>query len=134
MSGVVANLLRQDAAMVVWWASRTECLAALKRKRRERVLDETGEQQAKARLRTIGRAWLEVKPVPRVRILADGYLEVHSLKAADALQLGSASRWLEDEATTTEFVCLDKTLRSAAKREGFVVLPVTLPNTVKRRQ
>ncbi len=74
-----------------------------------------------------------MKPVPRVRILAEGYLEVHPLKAADALQLGSASRWLEDETTTTEFVCLDRTLRRAAKKEGFAVLPATLPKTVKGR-
>lgn len=120
--------------MVVWWASRTECLAALKRKRRERVLDETGEQQAKARLRALETAWSEVKPVSRVRILADGYLEIHPLKAADALQLGSASRWLEDETKTTEFVSLDKTLRTAAKREGFIILPATLPEKATVRQ
>ena len=73
-------------------------------------------------------------PVSRVRILADGYLEIHPLKAADALQLGSASRWLEDETTTTEFVSLDRTLRAAAKREGFAVLPAALPEKATAQQ
>ena len=69
-----------------------------------------------------------------MRILADGYLEIHPLKAADALQLGSASRWLEDETTTTEFVSLDRTLRAAAKREGFAVLPAALPEKATAQQ
>jgi uncharacterized protein len=128
-TSVAESLLAEDEAMVVWWASRTECLSALKRKRREGNLDGTGEAQAKARLMVLELAWSEVKPVTRVRLLADGYLEVHKLKAADALQLGSASRWLEDEPTTTEFVSLDKELRAAAKREGFTVLPQKLPES-----
>jgi len=48
---------------------------------------------------------------------------VHSLRAADALQLAAALIWTEETTAGAEFVCLDQNLREAALKEGFTVLP-----------
>jgi len=41
------RLVDADPSLVVWWATRTECLSALARRRREGHLTATGEQQAR---------------------------------------------------------------------------------------
>jgi uncharacterized protein with PIN domain len=47
-SETVRRLLRSDEDMVVWWATRVECLSALARRRREGVLSIHAEVEAKA--------------------------------------------------------------------------------------
>ena len=50
-------------------------------------------------------------------------MERHPLKAADALQLAAAYRWAAESPQGYAFVSLDRTLRGAAKAEGFTVVP-----------
>jgi hypothetical protein len=47
----------------------------------------------------------------------------HPLRAADALQLGAALVWCEEQSHGEVFVCLDARLREAARREGFSLAP-----------
>ena len=42
------QLLREDAAMVVWWGSRVECVSALRRREREGALDAADARRAVA--------------------------------------------------------------------------------------
>ena len=61
----------RDAAMIVWWATSTECIAALAR--REREASERGKRlvlEAFARLDELGRHWNELVPVADVRATA----------------------------------------------------------------
>ena len=67
--------------------------------------------------------WSEVQPAKKVRQRAERLLRVHSLRAADALQLSSALVWAEESPSGLFFVCLDVNLREAAFKEGFTVLP-----------
>ena len=122
-SGVVSNLLREDDGVVVWWGTWIECSVAISRLRRERRLDEMGEEEARAALDRMAGNWVERRPNHDTRLLAMLISKYHPLKAADSLQMAAALRWCEGEAHGTGFVCLDSRLRRAARDEGFDVLP-----------
>lgn len=58
-----------------------------------------------------------------VKSRAKRLLGIHALRAANALQLGAALTFSEDEPRGHDFVCRDARLCEAAGREGFTVLP-----------
>lgn len=117
------KLVRSDQSIVVWWASSIECLSALARLRREKVLSLDGEEQAQAVLRVLMASWTEVEPSEAVREQAARALRLHPLRAADAVQLAAAIVWCQGDPAHREFVCLDEQLREAGRREGFTILP-----------
>ena len=119
----VKNLAKTDEDLVVWWATRVECISAMARRRREGVLPIYSEQQARATLAALAREWSEIQPTELVRHRAERLLMTHSLRAADALQLAAALVWTEEATMGAEFVCLDQILREAAMKEGFTILP-----------
>jgi predicted nucleic acid-binding protein len=119
----VRRLLDEDPGMVVWWATRTECVSALARRRREGPISSPGEQRARRVLRTLGESWAEVLPSETLRGRAERLLGVHMLRSADAFQLASALVWSRGETSERVFVSLDERLRDACRREGFLVLP-----------
>jgi predicted nucleic acid-binding protein len=122
-SEVVENLARTDEDLVVWWTTWVECISAMARRYREGVLPINAERQARAALTTLAGEWSEIQPTELVRHRAERLLMVHSLRAADALQLAAALIWTEETTAGAEFVCLDQNLREAALKEGFTVLP-----------
>lgn len=122
-STTVGACLRADSAVIVWWATRTECLSALARRAREGVIEERVAARARERLAALAAEWSEVVPSEAVRSRAERLLTVHALRAADALQLGAALLWSRGDTGAHTFVGLDERLRGAARREGFVVLP-----------
>lgn len=109
--------------MVVWWATRTECISALARQVREGIIPSSGERQARHVLAALARAWAEVQPSEAVRRSAERLLAVHPLRAADAFQLAAALQWCHERPDGTELVSFDDRLRASANREGFAVLP-----------
>jgi hypothetical protein len=118
---VVRNLLREDATIVAWWASRVECASALARLSRASQGVIAGD--TRRRLDALWRGVLEVEPRDAVRAAALRLLEVHPLRAADALQLAAALTWREGAPRGAPFVCLDERLGAAARAEGFEILP-----------
>ncbi len=112
-----------DSALVVWWATRTECVSAVARRRREGDLSAADEQRARRALEALSGEWSEVLPSAAVRQRAERLLAVHVLRAADALQLAAALLWSRGQTGTHAVVCLDERLRAAALAEGFQVLP-----------
>ena len=115
------DMLAQDEAMLVWWATPLECLSALLRRTREGSLDEDGLQIATQRLRAITAEWHEILPTPALRGVAERMLRVHPLRAADALQLAAAVIAAEHDPPSLAFMCFDERLVAAARREGFTV-------------
>jgi len=89
--------------VALWWASPVECQSALFRQHREDALPRPLLNEALVRL--------------------EGLVEAHPLRAADALQLAAALVWCDEAPQGETFVCLDKRLSAAARREGFAVLP-----------
>lgn len=126
MTEAARKILREDPVMVVWWATRVECLSALTRRSREGLIDTKGEEQARAVLTKLAGAWTEIRPAHIVRDMAERLLTVHSLRTADALQLAAALVWAGTSPKGHSFVCLDHTLRNAARKEGFALLPADM--------
>lgn len=122
-SDKVKQVIKGDEDLVVWWATRVECLSALARRRREGKLSVGAEGLAKGLLTVLATAWSEVLPGELVRQRTERLLAVHPLRAADAFQLAAALVWAEEKPQGLEIVCLDQNLREAALKEGFEVLP-----------
>jgi len=81
-----------------------------------------GTELAFQRLRLIADAWHEVEPSELVRENAVRFLRVHSLRAADALQLAAAFVAAERRPTSLQVVTLDERLADAMRKEGFVLI------------
>jgi len=120
---MMKSLLTADEAMVVWWATRVECLSALSRRQREGALPAESEQKARSVLHVLAAEWSEVQPTEVLRRRAERLIAVHPLRSADAFQLAGALVWAQDSPQDFEVVCLDRNLREAASKEGFSVLP-----------
>jgi predicted nucleic acid-binding protein len=113
---------RQDPTVIVWWGTKVECDSAIARMEREHQLEPPGAAEAFRRLDVISSLWHEVQPVDVLRESARRMLRLHSLRAADCLQLAAAFMASENRPSTLEFVCLDERLAAAAEREGLQVL------------
>jgi hypothetical protein len=120
----VLALLEEDTDMVVWWATPVECASALARREREGRLSIPATTEALDRLRLLSAGWNEVVPTDAVRNTAFRLLRVHSLRAADSLQLAAAVLAAEHDPPSLGFVSLDDRLGEAAQREGFRLWPV----------
>lgn len=108
------KLLNRPHAL--WWGSRTECISALCRVRRETLLNNNQYSKAVAALEKIVHSAVEVEPSGAVRDFAKQLIESHSLRAADALQLAAGKILFP---TGGDFITLDERLKTAALAEGF---------------
>lgn len=122
-SDPIRECLGRDPDVVVWWATLVECQSALWRRYREGLLSLVEARGLETRGRTLLDAAFQVQPVEAVRDRAGRLLAVHSLRAADSLQLAAALEWVAGRPEQAGFVCLDARLREAAALEGFRVLP-----------
>ncbi len=123
MSEPVRRLIKADEDIVVWWATKIECLSALARRRREGVLSSDAEMKARTILSTLTAEWSEVQPSELVRQRAERLLSIHPLRSADSFQLAAALIWAQENPQGLEMVCLDQNLGEAAHKEGFAILP-----------
>lgn len=121
-SVAVRALVGSDPDMATWWGTPVECASAAARLRREERLTVAEEERVLELLSMLQRAWLEVLPSDEVRAQAKRLLRIHSLKAADALQLAAALAWA-GTASGAQLVTFDERLALAARLEGFEVLP-----------
>jgi hypothetical protein len=121
------RLVREDSELVVWWATPVECASAIARRRREGSLSTPEELAAIEVVDHLTQAWVEIQPGERVRSHAFRLLRIHSLRAADALQLAAALVWAgmppASPAPGAEFVTFDERLAEAARLEGLTILP-----------
>jgi hypothetical protein len=117
-------LARRDSDMLVWWGSQVECASALARLERSALLDAKGVILAFDRLKQLADGWHEIEPSELVRENALRFLRVHSLRAADALQLAAAFLAAERRPSSLEVVTLDERLADAARREGFELVEI----------
>jgi uncharacterized protein len=115
-------LAQRDPDMLAWWGSAVECASALARLERDAALGSRSTELAFQRLRLIAGAWHEVEPSELVRENAVRFLRVHSLRAADALQLAAAFVAAERRPVSLQVVTLDERLADAMRKEGFVLI------------
>lgn len=119
----VEQLARDDAAMVVWWATPVEVASAFGRLRGEGRLSSDDLLQTGSVLDALRGSWSEILPSDVVRERAERLIRAHPLRAADALQLAAALIWVSDRPGGEVMVTLDDRLGEAARQEGFVVQP-----------
>lgn len=122
----VKVMAKKDGVMAVWWGSLIECHSAFARLRREGVLSLGEEDQVRHLLTILAEAWTEIEPSEDIRNIASRLLLVHPLRAADSLQLASALVWAGKTPKGHHFVCLDRRLREAARKEGFALMPTDI--------
>ena len=118
-------LANQDSDLLVWWGSQVECASALARLERGALLDVKGAASAFDRLKQLANGWHEIEPSEIIRENALRFLRVHSLRAADALQLAAAFLAAERRPSSLEVVTLDDRLADAARKEGFELIDLS---------
>lgn len=108
--------------MTVWWGTPVECWSAFVRARREGLLDQEQEENARLVLARVQLSWLEIAPGEEVRSQAGRLLRIHPLRSSDALQLAAALLWAGTP-PAGEIIVFDRRLRDAARLEGLTPLP-----------
>lgn len=119
----VREWLSEDDGIVTWVWTRTEVLSAVERRSREGVFSRSERRLVLGRFNTHAARWDEVSDVLAVRSRAELLLARHSLRAADAGQLGAALLIRDQFGGALPFVCLDERLAAAAELEGLRVIP-----------
>jgi len=122
-SAALTEALAADREVTVWWGTPVECLSAIYRRHRESPVPAPLLTEALSRLRALVEDADAVSPTDEVRRRAGRLVAAHPLRTADALQLGAALVWCEEQSHGEGFVCLDDRLREAARREGFSLAP-----------
>ena len=115
--------LAEDDRIVTWAWSHTELVSAVERRAREGSLSRVQRRDVLARLDAFADRWDQVSDILAVRRRANALLGRHSLRAADAGQLGAALLVQEHLAQRLTFICLDQRLAEAAERESLRVMP-----------
>lgn len=114
----------KDPAILVWWGTTVECASAIARLERDGALKESETAEAFERLNQLSAGWLEVEPSDTLREAAVRFLRVHSLRAADSLQLAAAFVAADHLPASLAFLTLDDRLEMAARKEGFPIVDV----------
>jgi hypothetical protein len=122
-SPAVRDLLRSDPDVAVWWSTPVECIGAISRRERSGDLPPANVEGALASLAELEASWIECPPLEPVRALALRVVRIHDVRTADAFQIAAAAMLAESRPTSLPFVTLDDRLATAARREGFRVLP-----------
>lgn len=122
-SSLADSWLSDDPELALWTLTAVELTSALRRLVREGLLAERDANAGEARVDELVQASHLVVNVDVVKSQARRLLRLHSLRAADAMQLGAALEWAAGRPTGRLFVTLDAQLGRAAAREGFRVIP-----------
>ena len=96
--------------------------SALNRLVRSGAMPEEALRTALRSLDALAASWLEVLPSDRVRTGAMRLLRIHSLGAADSLQLSACLAASDGDPSQMVMVCADQRLREAGDREGLMIL------------
>ena len=121
-SGKAQDWLEDDPAIVTWCWSSVELASAVERRFRQGEISREERRGCLDRFSRFSREWDEVVDLFATRSRAIALLARHSLRAADAAQLGAALLVAENDPAGLSFVCLDERLAIAAEREGLRVV------------
>jgi uncharacterized protein len=111
---------REDQELVLWTLTGVEITSAVWRLVREGSLSEADARVAEQRAAELAAASRVVVDVDSVKAYARRLLRVHTLRAADALQLGAALVWANGRPEGRRLCTLDDRLALAGQREGVL--------------
>lgn len=120
-SHLVRLLLEADSEVAVWALTPLELVSAIWR----RVPAPRNDRQRKAAAEIVldaNSSWWKIRAYDEIAEFAYAVCEKHRLRTGDALQLAAALHTWDDRSSRS-FVTLDRDLASAARAEGFPVLP-----------
>jgi len=118
-SPAVQQWMAQDPEIVIWTLTPVEIVSALRRLVRSGQLGEREAGRAESLLVELAKRCHLIVDVESVKAIACRVLRVHSLRAADALQLGAALAWAGSNTQGSVLYTFDQQLAVAAGREGF---------------
>jgi predicted nucleic acid-binding protein len=113
-----------DPGITIWMMTRVEVISSIAGKKREQPDLVVLWNRAIRDVNEMASRWTEISNAAATRIHAERIVMDHSLRAADALQLGAALVAADGDPQSLELVTLDRRLAEAARREGFPVLGV----------
>jgi hypothetical protein len=116
-----ATALFANYGVAVWWSTPVEIISGLTRLVR---MGEAGHDEflvGKQLAQIIATTWIPVQPSLKIAAQASSLLELHPLRAADALQLAAALEWCEGKPKGKVFLSFDQRLREAAGLAGFTL-------------
>ena len=116
-----ARALFAQYRITVWWATRVEIVSGLTRLERMGGIDHREFLDAKREAKALAGFWDSVGPSASIANDACSLLEMHPLRAADALQLAAALEACEHKPQGYVFVTADQRLADAARNTGFSV-------------
>lgn len=114
---------QSDPEVMVWTMSKVEVFSALCRRFREGGLREIDFDSAKKRMSDFFDMAFEIISLTKVKDRALRLLQVHQLRAADAMQLASVLVATREDPSRMQIMSFDNRLSLAAKRECFIVNP-----------
>jgi predicted nucleic acid-binding protein len=117
------SAFQTDKEIMVWTMSKVEVFSALCRSFKENTLTEGTFELAKKRMTDLFDIAFEIVSISKVKERALRLSQVHTLKAADALQLASVLVATQEVTSKLPIMCFDEKLKQAAKLEGFVINP-----------
>ena len=116
----VRQTLFDDPDVMIWAPTQVELASAIWRRKLE---PGANRPELAAKAMTAAANWLNVDALLPVIQHALNACEHHRLRSADALQLAAALVACDGEPALLPFVTLDRDLASAARAEGFPILP-----------
>jgi predicted nucleic acid-binding protein len=114
-----ARALFAKHGVAVWWSTPVEIMSGLTRLVRMREIGDEEFLAGKHLAQMIAANWVPVRPSENIAAKACSLLELHPLRAADALQLAAALAWCEDKPKGKIFLTFDQRLREVAGLAGF---------------
>jgi predicted nucleic acid-binding protein len=122
-SAELRALLASDMQIVAALITPIEVRSALWRRRHHNELSAENHAAAEEAFEELDESWVEVADIFDAREIALDLITRHVLRSGDALQLASALIACAFDPASLPFVTLDIDLASAARVEGFTVLP-----------
>jgi predicted nucleic acid-binding protein len=126
-SDQVRRLLADDGDIVASIITPIEIQSALWRRRHHGEMAADQHIAAEEAFAKLSESWSEINDLVEVRQVALDLITRHVLRAADALQLGTAIVASNGAPGSLPFVTFGLDLAAAARAEGFTVLPTDLP-------
>jgi predicted nucleic acid-binding protein len=116
-----AKSLYESYGIAAWWATQVEMMSGLTRLDRSGQITHDRFLIGKQIAREIVQEWDSISSTASIATDACSLLELHPLRAADALQLAAALEWCEGKPKGEVFLTFDNRLREAAALAGFTL-------------
>jgi predicted nucleic acid-binding protein len=118
---VAAQILYARYKIVTWWATHVEVVSGLTRLTRTGGMTQQQFLLSKPFVQNLVNGWLAVHESASIAPNACRLLELHPLRAADALQLAAALEACEHNPLGFTLITADQRLADAARQTGFSV-------------